>query len=272
VFRLSRERGIDPEQIRTFDICKREKEMNHWPLSKRLIFVNDMTDTFGEFYSFDLIEKWHQFFERHPEREFQLLTKRIGRAMVFYRSRPVPRNVWVGCSIGEKKRLWRLDQLRQIDAKIRFVSFEPLIKDLGDFDLKGVQWAIVGGESDRNNPRPMKPEWAESIRKVCERDGVAFFFKQVGGRGGDNAGGDQLNGLRYQACPQTDNCRANLLASPTTKRLDDEGCKAPVRSDQSSGARSRQDSTRDKHVLATKANITCVGWPVLWQDKTTPAS
>jgi protein gp37 len=121
--------------------------------------------------------------------------------MVYYRSRPVPRNVWVGCSIGEKKRLWRLDQLRRIDAKVRFVSFEPLIEDLGEFSLKGIHWAIVGGESDRSNPRQMKPEWAENIRRICEGDGVTFFFKQMGGKGGNNTGGDLLNGIRYQDYP-----------------------------------------------------------------------
>ena len=206
MFRLSKGWRINPEQIRSFDIAKREKELNSWPLNKKLVFVNDMTDTFGEFYSFDLIEEWHKLFERHPEREFQLLTKRIGRAMVFYRSRSVPRNVWVGCSMGEKKRLWRLDQLRQIDAKVRFVSFKPLIEDLGEFSLKGIQWAIVGGESDRSNPRPMKPEWAETIRRMCVREGIAFFFKQIGGRGGDNAGGDSLDEIRYHEYPEIGRC------------------------------------------------------------------
>jgi protein gp37 len=199
MFRLSKTWGIDPTQIRTFDIGKREKELNSWPASKHLIFVMDMSDIFGEFYSYELIAEWHHLFERHPDREFQLLTKRVGRALVFYRDywgKP-PRNVWVGCSIGEKKRLWRLDQLRQIDAEVRFVSFEPLIEDLGEFSLNGVNWAIVGGESDLKNPRPMRPEWAESIRRICERDGVPFFFKQMGGKGGDNAGGDLLNGVRY---------------------------------------------------------------------------
>jgi len=205
MFRLSKGWGINPEHIRTFDIAKREKELNSWPPEKRLIFLNDMTDTFGEFFSFEVIEEWHRFIERHPERTFQLLTKRIGRAMVFYRSRPVPKNVWLGCSIGEKRRLWRLDQLRQIDAPVRFVSFEPLIEDLGEFDLKGIHWAITGGESDRNHPRPMKPEWAENIRRICERDGVAFFFKQMGGKGGDCAGGDLLNGVQYQAYPMVEN-------------------------------------------------------------------
>jgi len=216
MFRLSKGWGIDPEKIRTFDIAKREKEMSKWPPEKRLIFVNDMTDTFGEFYSFDLIEEWHRFFERHPEREFQLLTKRIGRAMVFYRSRPVPGNVWVGCTIGEKKRLWRLEQLRQIDAKVRFVSFEPLIEDLGDFDLGGIHWAIVGGESDLSHPRPMKLEWALNIQRICERNGVAFFFKQVGGKGGDGAGGDLLKGVCYHEFPLVDDWHKESKA-PTSE-------------------------------------------------------
>jgi protein gp37 len=202
MFRLSKRWGKDPTQIRTFDITNREREMNSWPPQKRLIFVNDMTDTFGEFYSFELIEHWHQLFERHPEREFQLLTKRIGRAMLFYRQRGrVPRNVWIGCTIGEKKRLRRLEQLCQIDAKVRFVSFEPLVEDLGDFDLKGVHWAIVGGESDLVNPRRMNPDWALNIQRICRRDGVAFFFKQMGGKGGDGAGGNLLDGRKCQEYP-----------------------------------------------------------------------
>jgi len=65
-----------------------------------------------------------------------------------------------------------------------------MIEDLEEFSLKGIHWAIARGESDRQNPRPMRPDWAESIRRICERDGVAFFFKQIGGKGGDGAGGD----------------------------------------------------------------------------------
>lgn len=122
LFRLSKERGIDPEQIRIFDVAKREKELSSWPKDKRLVFVNDMTDGFGEFYSFDLIEQWHRLFERHPEREFQLLTKRIGRAMVFYRRRGcVPKNVWVGCSVGERK------SLRRLDARARIILCQTTI-------------------------------------------------------------------------------------------------------------------------------------------------
>jgi len=140
--------------------------------------------------------------------------------MVFYRSRPVPGNVWVGCSIGEKKRLWRLDQLRQVDAKVRFISFEPLIEDLGDFDLRGIHWAIVGGESDGKNPRPMSTAWAENIKRICQRDGVAFFFKQIGGKGGDGAGSDLLNGKRYPEHPAEGEMDATVEGRIRSNRSD----------------------------------------------------
>jgi protein gp37 len=203
MFRLSRQWSIDPEKVKLFDVDKIRKKVNSWPVYKRIIFVNSMSDTFHEKIPFETIELWHKLFESFPARNFLLLTKRIGRAMVFYRQRAegVPVNVWVGTSIGQRNRLWRLDQLRQIPARVRFVSFEPLLEDLGDFSLEGIQWAIVGGESDYENPRPMNPEWAESIRRICQRDGVSFFFKQLGGKGGDGAGGDLLNGNRYQEWP-----------------------------------------------------------------------
>lgn len=195
---------INPEEIRYFNLEKKLAEVRSWDKEKVLIFFGSMTDFFGEFNSFDWIEMWHsKFIEQLPDKQFQIPTKRIGRAMVFYRQKGyVPRNIWIGCSIGAKNRLERIEQLRQIDAKIRWVSFEPLLEDLGDFSLKGIQWAVIGGESDDKHPRPMKSEWAENIRRICERDGVPFFFKQMGGIGGDGAGGNLLNGQKYLNFPK----------------------------------------------------------------------
>jgi len=131
--------------------------------------------------------------------------------MVFYRQRAlnwenfdssvVPRNVWLGCSIGEKSRRPRLDQLRQIPAKVRFVSFEPLIEDLGRVNLTGIRWVIIGGESGAN-PRPMNPEWAASLIGQAHTQGAAVFFKQQGGVGGNGAGGDIIGGRQYHEFPR----------------------------------------------------------------------
>ena len=78
----------------------------------------------------------------------------------------------------------RIDHLRTVDAHIRFLSVEPLLEDVGELDLAGIHWVIVGGESG-SKARPMKPEWAEAVRFQCEDQGVAFFFKQWGGWGAD---------------------------------------------------------------------------------------
>lgn len=206
MFRILINQGRDPNKLHYFSTENLKRKIKSWPSNKCLCFFNDMTDTFHEDHPIDIIEAWHELFESLPEREFLILTKRIGTAERYYRTHSIPDNVWIGCSIGEKKRLFRIDTLKKINAKIRFISFEPLIEDLvpesGFLDLKGIQWAIVGGESGyQNEVRPMDPHWAIKIRRNCYRDRVAFFFKQQGGVGGDGAGGEILQGFKYHEWP-----------------------------------------------------------------------
>ena len=107
-------------------------------------------------------------------------------------------NVWLGVTCEDRQHGYpRLDILRQIPAMIRFVSAEPLIEDIGDADLTGIDWLIVGGESGRGF-RPMNPDWARVLRDRCQREGVAFFYKQDGGLGG---GGHLLDGVRHYDWP-----------------------------------------------------------------------
>lgn len=87
--------------------------------------------------------------------------------------------IWLGTTVGHRKSLWRIDALRKLHAKVRFLSIEPLLEDLGPIDLTGIGWVIVGGESGPN-ARPMHPAWARSIRDQCVAAGVPFFFKQWG--------------------------------------------------------------------------------------------
>ena len=167
------------------------------------IFINSMSDTFHDHISDLILDYWFADFAAFPEKQFQILTKRPERAAEYFCSREVPENCWIGTSVGIAEVKHRIDTLRQIKAKVRFLSCEPVLEDLGDLNLTGIKWVIVGGESDPSEPRPMKPEWAESIRKQCEDGGVAFWFKQMGGKGGSGAGGDLLNGLRYQEFPES---------------------------------------------------------------------
>ena len=191
--------GYDPEKISFLSLDNAVKEFRKWSKdpSIKKIFLNNYSDTFHEDIPFKTIETWHrEVIEAFPNFEFQLLTKRIGRAMMFYKTRPVPGNVWMGCTIGAPDKLWRLKQLKQINAKVRWLSCEPLLGDLvyGNpemaLDLHGIHWLVVGGESG-STPRPMSLQWAVNIAEACKTQKVAYFFKQRGGPiARDGAGGN----------------------------------------------------------------------------------
>jgi protein gp37 len=142
---------------------------------------------------FDLIEKT-------PNLEWLLLTKRPQNAAKFLRKR-LPGNVWIGASVEDQKAAdQRIPHLAGIPAKVRFLSCEPL---LGPLDLRphltGVDWVIVGGESGKS-PRPMDPIWVRDLRDQCVAAGVAFLFKQWGGRN-RKATGRKIDGRIWNQIP-----------------------------------------------------------------------
>lgn len=118
--------------------------------------------------------------ERTPHHTYQILTKRPERMLEVTRSLRVLKNVWLGTSVENAEYLDRIDELRKVQAEIRFVSFEPLLGSVAKADLRGIHWAIVGGESGPR-ARPMKAEWVDEIEAMCREADVAFFFKQWGG-------------------------------------------------------------------------------------------
>ncbi len=148
-------------------------------------FVNSMSDLFHNDISFKFLDKVFDVIKRTPQHTYQILTKRSARMRKYFISRTVPDNVWLGVSVENRKYgVQRVDDLRKTKASIRFLSVEPLLEDVGEIDLRGIHWVIVGGESGPK-ARPMKAEWVEIIKEQCEQDGVAFFFKQWGGWGAD---------------------------------------------------------------------------------------
>lgn len=172
------------------------------PLERRkptVYFVNSMSDLFHEKVSFDYIRRVFDVMAEAKQHTFQVLTKRAARMAKFCRGVEVPPNVWLGVSVENRKYgVPRIDVLREIDVFIRFLSVEPLLEDLGEIDLTGIQWVIVGGESGRK-ARPMKPEWVDGIKRQCDRDEVAFFFKQWGTWGADGQKRSKgANGRQYQ--------------------------------------------------------------------------
>lgn len=153
----------------------------------RKIFVNSMSDLFHERVSDAFIIAVWQVMRRTPHHNYQILTKRPERMaeIVSTKVKCILPNVWLGASIENADVIERMDYLRSTPAAIRFISFEPLIGSVGDIDLTGVHWAIVGGESGKA-ARPIREEWIDQIHHQCIRHGTAFFFKQWGAWGRDN--------------------------------------------------------------------------------------
>ncbi|MGC4080050.1 MAG: phage Gp37/Gp68 family protein [Rubrivivax sp.] len=180
------------------------------PLKRKkptVFFVNSMSDLFHERIPDAYIEQVFDVIARTPLHTYQILTKRGARMARFFKTRSVPENAWLGVSVENRKHgVPRIDHLRRVPANIRFLSVEPLLEDIGEIDLTDIHWVIVGGESGPK-ARPMKEEWAESIRSQCEEQQVAFFFKQWGGWGADgkrrakHANGRLLNGRTWDEMP-----------------------------------------------------------------------
>ena len=148
----------------------------------RKIFVNSMSDLFHPKVPFDFVEEVMATMHFAPQHDFQVLTKRPKTAGKWYANRgfgALPSNLWLGVSVEDVERKSRIDALRAIPAPIRFLSIEPLLEDLGDLDLEGIDWVIVGGESGPGC-RPMEADWVRSVRDQCVSAGIAFFFKQWG--------------------------------------------------------------------------------------------
>ncbi len=158
------------------------------PLKKRKptkYFVNSMSDLFHEEMPEDFLDAIFEIIDRTPWHIYQILTKRENRMAEYFSLKKIPDNVWLGVTVEDKKSgLPRIEKLRVQKATIKFLSIEPLLEDLGKLNLQGIHWVIVGGESGPK-ARPMKPEWAVNIKKQCEKQNVAFFFKQWGTWGAD---------------------------------------------------------------------------------------
>ncbi|MBR1279747.1 DUF5131 family protein [Bradyrhizobium sp. AUGA SZCCT0283] len=146
----------------------------------RRIFVNSMSDLFHDAVPAAFVAEVWKVMEATPQHTYQILTKRPERMTeVTAKLKKLP-NVWLGTSVESGDYLDRIDALRNVNAAIRFVSFEPLLASVAAADLTGIQWVIVGGESGPRS-RPMLEEWVDEIEASCRESGTAFFFKQWGG-------------------------------------------------------------------------------------------
>jgi protein gp37 len=199
-----------PGYARGFELTLHEDRLDQ-PLERKkpaVYFVGSMADLFHEEVPDAFIERVLVVAHRTPRHTYLLLTKRAERLPDFFASRPVPANVWLGVTVEDRRHgLPRIEHLRQVEARVRFLSVEPLLEDLGPLDLGGIHWAIVGGESSPD-ARPMREAWALAVRDRCRATGVAFLFKQWGAWGPDGVRRDQkangrvLAGQRWDERPE----------------------------------------------------------------------
>lgn len=184
--------------------------------SPKLVFVNSMSDLFQTGVPDSYAEAVSQLMVKANWHTYQVLTKRSERLKELLNTRlrfaARQSHIWWGVSVENRKHgLPRIDDLRNTPAKVRFLSIEPLLEDLGRFDLSGIDWVIVGGESGPG-ARPLHRDWVVSIREQCQSAGVPFFFKQWGGKRKARYG-RELDGRTYDEYPER-------VASPVPDRAE----------------------------------------------------
>lgn len=150
-----------------------------WKTPRR-VFVNSMSDLFHKDVPSDYIKRVFDAMNKAHWHQYQVLTKRSERVLELSKELEWSPQIWMGVSVESEKYKYRIDDLRKTDAHVKFLSLEPLLASLGKLNLRGIDWAIVGGESGPG-ARTIESEWVTEIRDQCVRADVAFFFKQWGG-------------------------------------------------------------------------------------------
>jgi len=166
---------------------------SHW------VFVNSMSDIFHEAFSLAYIQAVFDVMNRTPQHNYQVLTKRSERMLELSKHLTWSDNIWMGVSVEDQKRQYRIEHLRQMPTENRFLSIEPLLEPLPFLDLTGIGWVIVGGESGKGH-RPIKESWVTPIRDYCLRESIPFFFKQWGGKT-PKSKGKELQGQQWCEMP-----------------------------------------------------------------------
>jgi phage protein gp37/gp68 len=170
------------------------------------IFVCSMSDLFHPDVPFDFIDKVFGVIQNTPWHNYQILTKRAERMAEYFSTRIIPHNAWIGVTVEAVKTKNRIDYIRNLKATVRFISCEPLLEDLGELNLNGINWIIVGGERGVQ-ARPMKEEWVLNIKRQAETNHIPFFFKQWGTWSADGVksnkkvNGKLLQGMIIQNMP-----------------------------------------------------------------------
>lgn len=211
------ENRADPFSIRLWPTRLRQPASWSKP---RIVFVNSMSDLFHVDVPDAFVRQVFEVMLKVDRHVYQVLTKRPSRAARFFRLNQdlfpdgmIPRHIWMGTSVENQEVAHRVDHLRQLPARIRFLSCEPLLGPL-QIDLGEIHWVISGGESGAEF-RPMEEGWVLGLRDQCRAAGTPFFFKQWGGRRA-KAGGRLLEGRTWDEMPMPDRVPENVAPAPVS--------------------------------------------------------
>jgi protein gp37 len=184
----------------------------------RRVFVDSMSDLFHPNVPAEFIQAVFETMVRASHHQFQVLTKRPNRLAHLAPRLPWPDNVWVGVSVEAAAQIWRVQYLRTVPAAVRFISAEPLLGELDELDLSGIDWVIAGGESGPKH-RPIDPAWVRGLRDLCASSETAFFFKQWGGHV-PKKNGRELDGRTHDEWPTPLIRRRQLPSALAAPRLE----------------------------------------------------
>ena len=169
-----------------------------WKKPQR-IFVNSMSDLFHEGIPKEFVLQVFNIMKQANWHQYQILTKRSEQLLKLNRELEWMPHIWMGVTVEASAYKYRIDDLRETGAKVKFLSLEPLLEPISNIDLSDIDWVIVGGESGRN-ARPMESSWVLDIQNQCEQAKVPFFFKQWGGIN-KKRNGRILNGKTWNEMP-----------------------------------------------------------------------
>ena len=188
-----------------FDLTLREERL-YQPLRwkrPRMVFVNSMSDLFHKEVPWGFVDRVFDVMEQGDWHIYQVLTKRSSLMRDYLRARyggsVAPSHIWCGVSVEDSSALVRVRHLQECPVSLRFLSMEPLLGRVGVFDVTGISWVIVGGESGPG-ARPVKEEWVCELLDLCSVNDIPFFFKQWGGFR-PKSGGRKLEGMEYNGMP-----------------------------------------------------------------------
>ena len=191
----------NPSYVNGFNVTLHE-DMLSLPLKwkkPQTIFVNSMSDLFHEDIPIEFIQRVFDIMSQADWHRYQILTKRPERMLELSPQLPWESNIWMGVTVEADNYTYRIEHLKNTNAKVKFLSLEPLLSPISNLPLEGIDWVIVGGESGPN-ARSIKKDWVIDIRNQCQNSKVPFFFKQWGGVNKKKAG-RELEGRIWSETP-----------------------------------------------------------------------